>query len=309
MSENTETIVVCPDDEGELVDTFAIVIGVLTVIGSIIAYFMQQSKDRKDAAEAKIKEDAALDREQGLERVRKQLSILVGPMHRLWKAHNTIIMQWRRQSGHGYEDYSGMMTNKGQAYWITLLSDDFLGTFIEDPDTFEAVMYRNLISRRIKPIDTMLRELILNHMSDLADMPTQVEWLNKYGKDDITSPHTGSMNINVIFDSFVAWSLEFDDIVESWSEGDFRRMQPTTRVAFLICNNLIDLLYDNAKEKEARYNHHVTVHKNTIQMSIEAQVKQGYVRNNFMKEGHIRHMLTEDDIEDYIENKNETAST
>jgi hypothetical protein len=89
------------------------------------------------------------------------------------------------------------------------------------------------------------------------------------------------MNINSIFDSYVAWSLEFDDIVESWAVGDFRRMQPTTKVAFLICNDLIDLLYDNAKEKEARYNHHVSKHKNTIQITTDVRVMQGYVRDSF----------------------------
>jgi hypothetical protein len=100
----------------------------------------------------------------------------------------------------------------------------------------------------------------------LRDMPTQEEWLQRHKVEDITSPYNGSINISVIFDTYTAWTLEFDDIVESWSEGDFRRMQPTTRVATVICNGLIDLLMDNAKTKEAQYNKHVSVHKNTRQV-------------------------------------------
>ena len=55
-------------------------------------------------------------------------------------------------------------------------------------------------------------------------------------------------------------SLEFDDIVKSWGENYFRRMQPSTVVNWLICNELIDILYDNAKMKEATYNKHVKMH-------------------------------------------------
>ena len=73
------------------------------------------------------------------------------------------------------------------------------------------------------------------------------------------------MKINVIFYTYTAWTLEFDDTVESWAEGDFRRMQPKIKFAFLVCNDLLDLLYDNAKAKEARYDNHVTIRKNTIQ--------------------------------------------
>ena len=210
-----------------------------------------------------------LDREQALARVRLQLSEFIGPMHRLWKTQSTIVMHYLKQSGHGFDHMPEVVARKGQAYWMTLMREDFLLEFVEDPHSFEAVNYRNVVTRRLKPMYTRIRELVLIHMSDLADMPTQEEWLNRYREEDITSPYNGSMNINVIFDTYTAWTLEFDDIVESWAEGDFRRMQPTIKFAFLICNDLIDLLYDNAKAKEARYNKHVTVHRNTIQMNTD----------------------------------------
>ena len=91
MSGENQTLVVCPQEDAELVDQFAIGIGVLTVLGSIIGYFVQQYRDRQDAAEAKIKEDEDLDRQQALQRARKQLSVLVGPLHRLWKTQIIMI--------------------------------------------------------------------------------------------------------------------------------------------------------------------------------------------------------------------------
>ena len=273
MSETNDPIVVACEDDNQIVDTLTIAIGVLTGIGTVIAYFVQQKQDRKDAAEAKAKEEEDLDRSQGLERVRKQLSILIGPMHRLWKTQTTVVLHYRQSSGHGMDDYPEVIEKKGQAYWMTLLKDDFLQPFIEDPHTFEAQMFRNCITRRLKPLWTRIRELILAHMSDLADMPAQDEWLKRYNEEDIKSPHTHSININVIFDSYSAWTLEFDDIVESWAEGDFRRMQPKTRIPLLICNDLIDLLYENAKLKEARYNNHVSLHKNMAQKSLEDLIR------------------------------------
>ena len=273
MSGTQETLIVCPDEEAQLVDTFAIGVGVVTLIGTVIGFFVQRARDKKDEAGAKLKEDEDRDREFALERVRKQLSILVGPLQRLWKTQTTLNMAYRRESGHGFDDFPKAIIERGQAYWMTNLEDDFLKPFIDDPHSYEAKLYRNFVTRRLKPIWTRVRELVLAHMSDLADMPTQEEWLQRYTQEDITSPYTGSVNINVIYDSYTAYTFEFDDIVESWAEGDFQRMQPTTKVPFLVCNVLIDLLYENAKGKEAKYNKHVTFHKNTMQANLEDQIR------------------------------------
>lgn len=82
---------------------------------------------------------------------------------------------------------------------MTLLKDGFLQHFIEDPHTYDAQIYRNYNTRRLKPLLWMrIRELILTHMSELADMPSQDEWLKRYKKKDVMSPHTHSVNINVI---------------------------------------------------------------------------------------------------------------
>ena len=273
MSGENQTLVVCPQEDAELVDQFAIGIGVLTVLGSIIGVFIQRYRERQDAAEAKIKEDEDLDRAQALERVREQLSILVGPLHRLWKTQSIIGIRYRRQSGHGLGDYSEAILKQGRSYWMTQLRDEFLQPFIDDPYSYDAVLYRNFVTKRCKTIYTRIRELILSHMSDLADMPPQEEWLERFTNEDVMSPHTGSLNINVIFDSYTAYTFEFDDIIDSWAQEDFRRMQPTTVVPWLICNNLVDLLFDNAKEKEARYNKHITVHKNVIQQDFVAEIR------------------------------------
>jgi hypothetical protein len=99
----------------------------------------------------------------------------------------------------------------------------------------------------------------------------------------VTSPYNGSINVNVIFDTYCAWTLEFDDIIESWMEEDYRRMQPDIRFAGMICNDLVDLLYDNAKEKEARYNKHVKVHRNTLQLTDDNKVKQSVIYEKLAK--------------------------
>lgn len=264
----TESIVlVCEnkDDDVELVDTFAIAIGVLTGVGSIITYFIQQNQERNDAIEAKIKEDAELDRVQALERVRKQISVLIGPMHRAWKTQGSILAHYTIESGHGFDHMPEILEKRGKDFWYKTFLDEFLQRFIDDPHSFDAELYRNFVSRRLKPVYTRVRELVLNHMADLADMPSQEEWLERWTEEEATSPYNGSLNINVIFDSYTAWTFEYDDIVESWTKGDFRRMQPSMKIAYFLCNDLIDLLYDNAKAKEAKYNKHVSVHKNDRQ--------------------------------------------
>ena len=263
--------IVCPDgndDNGiEWIDRVGIAIAILGVLGGIVTFLWQQRLDRLAAAEAKIKEDEDLDRQQALDRARQQLSVYVGPLQRLWKTQSTTMMHYMRHSGHGFEIAKTMLVQKGRAYWHKLLDDDFLQKFIDDPNSWEAMHYRNLVTRRLQPIYTRIRELVLNHTADLADMPVQEEWLKLYSEVDIASPHNSSININVILDTYTCWTFEFDDIIESWNEGDFRRMQPSITVAFMICNELIDLLYNKAKEKEARYNQHVTVFKNEIQKS------------------------------------------
>ena len=115
--------------------------------------------------------------------------------------------------------------------------------------TFEAVYAR-------------IRELVLAHGSNLADLPSEEEWLTEYEKADVTSTITGSFNANAVFESYSAWTLEFDDIVESWGENDFRRMQPITEVNWFVYLDLVNILYDNAKAKEATYSKHVKVQEN-----------------------------------------------
>lgn len=293
MSEqpNDQSFVVCPANNEygtSLVDTMALLLGVFTLIGSIIAYFQRQDRNRREAEEARIKEAEDLDRELALDRVRKQLSIFVGPMQRLWKTQNTALWHYFKHSGHGIGHLHEVIKTKGRTYWMTLFQEEFLRAFIEDPQSFEAVMYRNLVKRRLKPLYTKIRELCLAHMSDLADMPTQEEWLRRYSKADITSPHNGSMNVHVNFDTYNAWTLEFDDIVESWDEGDFRRMQPAIRVPIMICSEVIKFLYEKAKAKEAKYNQHVTPHKNALQMEelggssrVNEKIRVDFLQNGF----------------------------
>ncbi len=267
INSNENLVLVCPNDDEEtsLEAYFAISIAMLTLIGSLITYFIQRNQERQDALEAAEKEEKELDRSQALERVRTQLSVLIGPMHRAWKTQGTIISHYILTSGHGFGRVPRILKARGQAFWVTPFDEAFLEPFKENPYSKEAILYRNFVTRRLKPVYTRIRELILNHMADLADMPPQEEWLQRWAEADVTSPYNGSININVIFDSYTAMSYEYDDIIQSWQEEDFSRMQPSMRHPFLLSNDLIDLLYDNAKAKEAKYNKHVTVHKNERQ--------------------------------------------
>ena len=255
-------------------ETLAVFLGLLTVIGSVITYFIQRRQDKIDEVESEKKKAAELDRDQALERVRKQMSGFVGPLHRLWKTPSTTVRSYTQQHGHGMSHFVKAVESK--AHWLVLFDPDILQPFIDNPDSFEAQLYRNCISRSIKQLYTRIRELVLMHGSDLADMPTQEEWLLKYDRESVTSPFNGSLNVNVILDTYVAWTLEFDDIVESWGENDFRRMQPKTVVAWLIANDLIDQLYDNAKMKEAKYNKHVKVHRNILDRDAVSQMTRRF---------------------------------
>ena len=255
-------------------ETLAVFLGLLTVIGSVITYFIQRRQDKIDEVESEKKKAVELDRDQALERVRKQMSGFVGPLHRLWKTQSTTVRSYTKQAGHGMSHFVKAVESK--AHWFVLFDPDVLQPFIDNPDSFEAQLYRNCISRSIKQLYTRIRELVLMHGSDLADMPTQEEWLLKYDRESVTSPFNGSLNVNVILDTYVAWTLEFDDIVESWGEHDFRRMQPNTVVAWLIANDLIDQLYDNAKMKEAKYNKHVKVHRNILDRDAVSQMTRRF---------------------------------
>ncbi|VEU43729.1 unnamed protein product [Pseudo-nitzschia multistriata] len=257
----------CPVDSFDYLNPefLAVCLASLTVVGSIVTFFMQRARDRVEEKEAERKAEDELDRQQALERVRTQLSTYVGPLHRLYKTQNTILMQYRKENEMHNNHLFRAMHHKGSFYWSQCFHPETLQAFLEDPFSPGARAYRNMVVRRLKPVYTRIRELVLNHAGDLADMPTQGEWLRKYDRESVLSPFTNSIHANVIFDTYTAWTFEFDDIIESWTtDEDFSLVQPTTRVAWLICNDLVDLLYENAKDKEAKYNKHVKVHKNIV---------------------------------------------
>ncbi len=244
-------------------ETVGISLGILTLMGSAVTFFVQRRQEKRNEAIANRNKEMELDRQQALERIRWQLGSIVGPLHRLYKTQNTVILNYMQQEDakHGMDHH--IQAIKGGNVWITMFRNDFLKPFLDNPASPEAQRYRNFVSRRLSPIITRFRELVLSHGSDL-DLPTQEEWFAKYDQQRVTSPIIGSPNVNVILDTYCAWTLEFDDIIESWAEEDFTRAQPTTVVAWAICNDLVDLLYENAKTKEAKYNKHVTVHKNVV---------------------------------------------
>lgn len=247
-------------------EVLAVLLGVVTLMGSVLTYFLQRSKERKEQAEAEKQQRVDLDRQQALDRVRKQLSVYVGPLHRLYKTHNTVLAQYKKETGKTSDRLFLALANGGRDHWMQSFVEEYLVPYIADPHSAVAGEYRGMVRHRLKPIYTRIRELVLRHSSDLADMPTQLEWLRRYDEESVTSPYVGSINANVILDTFTVWTLEFDDIIESWNVEDYSRMQPTTRVAWVICNDIVDYLYDEAKAKEARYNKHVKVHRNLLQV-------------------------------------------
>mmetsp|Transcript_48666 Transcript_48666/g.54429 ORF Transcript_48666/g.54429 Transcript_48666/m.54429 type:complete len:387 (+) Transcript_48666:75-1235(+) len=272
MAEEEEVKENCPSSSSSSIfsseDFWVVILGLVTLMGSALTYFMQRNRERLDSVLQDKKHLEDLDRQQALERVRTQMSVFVGPLHRLWKTQNTILSQYslHYRVDTDIDYFRAGVTGKDGTYWMTLFNQAYVDPFIEQPMSIEAQRYRHMISRRLQPIYTRIRELGLAHGSDLADWPTQDEWLQKYDRQTVTSPYVASMNINVVFDTYTAWTFEFDDIIESWKENDdFSRMQPSTEVAWLLCNVLVDMLYDNAKMKEAKYNKHVKVHRNVME--------------------------------------------
>jgi len=259
-----------------------VLLGVITLLSSVVGYFVQRNIERKEEAAADQHALDNLDRQQALERVRRQLSLYVGPLHRLVKTQNTTIAQYRQA------------TNKTVKFqtWMNLFHNFCLEPYLEDPMCLDAKHYRSFVIHQLKPIYERIRKLVLNHAADLAEYPTQEEYLKKYDNDEkvVMSPYVGSINVNVIFDTYCVWSYEFDDIVECWKEGDFSRMQPTTMVTWGIINYLADFMYDNAKEKEAKYNKHVKVHHNVVQQGLNtiAEVEEGFFSDE--QEGTIRNV-------------------
>jgi len=198
-----------------------------------------------------------------------QLSVYIGPLHRLCKSHNTFILQYRLEHNLGLPHLTNAVQQQQHEYydpWIQFLpNDDYLNDFIAQPMSGAAQRYRTDVIHRWKPLYTQIRTLVLTHSSDLADMPTQEEYLARYEEHSIMSPYVGSINIHVIFDTYTVFTYEFDAIIAAWDQHDYTRMQPSTKVAWTVCNYIVDFLYDNAKQKQASYNQHVKVHQNTRQ--------------------------------------------
>jgi len=262
-------------------ETISLFLGVLTLTGSAITFFVQRHRDKHAEKVASKQKEIELDRQQALERVRWQLSGIVGPMHRLYKTQNTVVLNFIQQEDAKLGMEHHIQAIQGDNKWIPLFRKEFVMSFLENPQSAEAKRYRNFVARRLKPIYTRIRELVLTHGSDL-DFPTQEEWLAKYDRASVTSPIVGSPNTNVILDTYVAWTLEFDDILESWAKDeDFQQMQPTTVVAWTICNELVDTLYENAKTKEAKYNKHVKVHTNVLDVDLANQLNRSLLISSY----------------------------
>ena len=181
----------------------AVLLAVCTLLGSAITFFLQQNRDRKEQKDPDERSANEIDRQQALERVREQLSLYVGPLHRLFKTQNTIIQHYRIQ----HNSKAGMlykvaMARRGKFHWMQLFHPESIKPFLGNPYSPEAKIYRNMITRRLKPIYTRIRELIMEHAANLADMPTQDEWLQTYDRESIKSPYTFSIHANVIFDTY-----------------------------------------------------------------------------------------------------------
>ena len=78
-------------------ETISLFLGVLTLTGSAITFFVQRHREKHAEAVATQQKEIELDRQQALERVRWQLSGIVGPIHRLYKTQNTVVLNFIQQ--------------------------------------------------------------------------------------------------------------------------------------------------------------------------------------------------------------------
>jgi len=243
-------------------DVLEVLLGVVILMGTILGYFIQRNVERKEVKDDEQSRLYDMDRQQALDRVRMQLKVYVGPLHRLYKVQSATMMQY-------YMSNNIPLVNSG-TYWTRMFNDLSIDPILENPHSLRAQHYRSFVENRLRPVYTQARELHLKHASDLADMPSQDEYLAKYGEENCMSPYVGSVNINVIFDTYTTWSYEFDEVIEGWKDGDYTKMQPETRVAWGIGNYIVDYLHDNARKKEAEYNKHVKVHLNEKEAQLDS---------------------------------------
>ena len=123
-------------------DNLALYLATISALVTVAGYFLQRNIERREQAEAEKQQLEETDRQQALDRVRRQLSVYVGPLHRLIKTQNSTFMQCRQSMGVG-------LPRGRSGYWDQFFPEEIFAPFIEDPQSLEARQYRAAVVHRL----------------------------------------------------------------------------------------------------------------------------------------------------------------
>ena len=106
-----------------------------------------------------------------------------------------------------------------------------------------------------------IRQLILDHGSDLAEQPAPEQWERKWKAEQLEAPGTKATNFLSVLDNAVVWVRELELLVtRSWERQDYSRWQPRTPFPFLF-NTMMDQMLRTVKERESKYVKSVAIYR------------------------------------------------
>ena len=209
-----------------------------------------ERESRDAAAQARLKH---LCDQAELARVRQQISVFIGPLHRHFKVTNTATLNFFLVRGH-YPDimkYYGQLFQRKPAYGAIPCPPALCEQMSADPQSTCAREYRTLCRDILVPYHSVCRQLILEHGSDLADTPAEDVWDAKFSPEQLASPGTKSTTHFGVLDAYCLYSKEFEQVVREWDEekGVFERWQPQAPIPVLM-NVLVDAMFAQVKKRE-----------------------------------------------------------
>ncbi len=190
-----------------------------------------------------------------LKRVRQQMSVFIGPLHRHIKLCTTAILNFFVVRGH----YPGVYSHYGDLFQAKPLygacfPPGLCEKMAADPQGECACEWRAMCREILVPGYNVCRQLILEYGSDLADTPSKDAWEDKYTKEQLESPGTKATTHFSAMDAFCLWSKEFELLVRDWDEerGVFPLWQPRALFPVML-NGLVDTMFSQVKKRESKF--------------------------------------------------------
>jgi hypothetical protein len=198
---------------------------IVSAVVAITGYILERGKDRAAAAlQARLAREQRegearstlqhLCNEAELKRVRQQLELFVGPVHRRLKASNTAVNGFCIVRGNypdQFQHFSSLM--KATPVFGPFFAPALCEELTADPDGTKADEYRELVRDYMLPHWIRIRQLILDHGSDLAEQPAPEQWEHKWKAEQLEAPGTKATNFLSVLDNAVVWVRELELLV------------------------------------------------------------------------------------------------